>query len=196
MNRTDETLMMAVQSGDLDALGILFERHHAALFGFFCRVTGSRSASEDLTQDVFVRILKYRERYRDQNRFRAWMYRIAQNARIDYYRRRPAPVGVEFADEPASSEPLPQERLEQVEKTQLLEEAFGRLPAEKRELLALARIQGLRHEEIADSFGISVGAVKVRVHRAVRDLRDEFFEVSNRNYPCHVKRCATSLRPS
>ena len=82
--------MRAVRDGDVSQLGQLFERYHARLFEFLNRMTGNRVAAEDLVQDVFVRILKYRGTYRDDGRFETWLFRIARNARADYFRRRRA----------------------------------------------------------------------------------------------------------
>ena len=75
--------MLAVRTGDAGQLGRLFERHHVTLFEFLYRTTGDRTGAEDLVQDVFVRILKYRHTYRDGSSFVTWMYRIARNARAD-----------------------------------------------------------------------------------------------------------------
>src|SRR5688572_29675544 len=96
--------MTAVRSGDLAKLGLLFERYHLPLFDFLARMTGDRTAAEDLVQDIFVRILKYRATFRDDGSFETWLYRIARNARADYFRRR-TPV-----------EPLEGEALDQPEK--------------------------------------------------------------------------------
>src|SRR5215510_1283143 len=85
---TDEALMTAVREGDLAKLGLLFERHHANLFDFLTWMTGNRGVAEDLVQDIFVRILKYRATYRDGGSFETWLYRIARNARADYFRAR------------------------------------------------------------------------------------------------------------
>src|SRR5499427_3869552 len=87
MVETDENLMMAVKNGDVDKLGQLFDRHHRRLFDFFARMTGSRSIAEDLVQDVFFRMLKYRETFRKESHFKAWMFHIARNARFDYYKK-------------------------------------------------------------------------------------------------------------
>ena len=78
--------MLAVTT-DTSELRLPFDRHHRALFSFFFRVTGNRSASEDLVQDVFFRILKYRHTYRQEIPFTRWMYRIAINARHDHVRK-------------------------------------------------------------------------------------------------------------
>jgi RNA polymerase sigma-70 factor (ECF subfamily) len=80
MVQSDETLMLAVKNGDTEMFSVLFQRHHPRLFAFFYRMTGDASGSEDLAQDVFVRILKYRSGFDEHNNFRAWMYQIARNA--------------------------------------------------------------------------------------------------------------------
>ena len=87
---TDELLMRAVKHGDVAQLGRLFERHRSAVFNFLARTIGDRAAAEDLVQDVFVRVLKYRHTYRDDHVFSTWLFRIARNARADHYRRQQA----------------------------------------------------------------------------------------------------------
>ena len=69
--------MQAVRDGDVAKLGPLFERYHIPLFDFLARVTGDQTAAEDLVQDTFVRILKYRSTFRDGGRFETWLFRIA-----------------------------------------------------------------------------------------------------------------------
>src|SRR5947199_10008595 len=82
--------MLAVRHGDVAMLGVLFERYHQPLFDFLSRTTGDRAAAEDLVQDVFVRVLKYRATYRDDSCFETWVFSIARHARTDYSRKRPA----------------------------------------------------------------------------------------------------------
>jgi RNA polymerase sigma factor (sigma-70 family) len=99
--------MEAVRNGDLAKLGILFERHHRALFDFLVRMTSSPSTAEDLVQDVFVRVLKYRGTWRGEGRFDTWLFRIARNARADYFRTRPPNAPIDDAAEYPSHAPLP-----------------------------------------------------------------------------------------
>src|ERR1700694_5717387 len=80
--------MEEVRQGDLASLAILFERHHRPLFHFFIHVNGDRELSEDLVQDVFFRMLKYRKSYRPDRSFTAWMYQIARNTQIDSAHKR------------------------------------------------------------------------------------------------------------
>src|SRR5260370_9493927 len=84
---TDVGLMLQVRDGDGETLGVLFERHPAPLYNFYTKLTGDRALSEDLVQEVFLRILRHRKTFRDGTPFRAWIYQIARNARIDHFRK-------------------------------------------------------------------------------------------------------------
>ncbi len=173
---TDNSLMRAVQEGDLGALAILFERHHRPLFNYFAQVSGNRDFSEDLVQDVFFRMLKYRQSYKPDRPFTAWMYQIARNARVDTIRKRKFEVGLGEKEFPSGN--LMDENLKRKQELSLLKRAIDRLPQEKRELLVLSRFQNLKYEEIAAILDCSVGAVKVRVYRAVQALGQIYSELA------------------
>lgn len=171
----DESLMVQVRSGQAGALAELFERHHRSVFGFFHRMTGNREMSEDLVQDVFLRILRYRETYDPRLSFSAWMYGIARNAFIDVMRkRRPEAAWDDQLGESRSPEAPVDERLRVQQETALLQRALLELPADKREVLVLSRYQDLRYEEIGRILGCEPNAVKQRVFRAVRALGEQF----------------------
>src|SRR5882672_64200 len=85
MEQTDKALMLAAKNGDAEQFGVLFDRYHQRLFAFFYRL-GSGAASEDLVQEVFLRMLKYRNTFRADSEFKAWMYGIARTVRIDRFR--------------------------------------------------------------------------------------------------------------
>lgn len=168
--------MQAVGDGDLGGLAILFERHHRALFNYFVHVNGNRDLSEDLVQDVFFRILKYRKSYRPDRSFTAWMYQIARNAHVDSIGKRKFEVAL--GDREFASSGHMDEKLKRQQEISLLKKALARLPLDKRELLVLSRYQNLKYEEIASILGCDVGAVKVRVYRAVRALSQIYFELA------------------
>lgn len=187
----DDRLMTAVRQGDVSQLGVLFERHHRALFSFFVRLTGDRQASEDLVQEVFFRILKSRGTYQPGTQFRTWMFRIARSAHIDRFRTRPREVEVpDDLPEPASPAPLPAVAFERAEQAALLRRALAMLPPEKREVLVLSRFQDLRYQEIGDILGCEEGAVKVRVFRAMRALRTAYLALIGA--PAHARSPAPS----
>jgi len=196
MAETDENLMIAVRDGEVSQLGVLFDRHHRALFDFFSRMTGNAAVAEDLVQDVFFRILKYRATFRNESRFKAWMFHIARNARVDHFKKHQAETSMPENSEDAvpSHTPLPGHRLEEEQQTLLLHCALLRLPPEKREVLVLSRYQEMKYEQIAEITGCEVGAVKVRVYRALKELREIFFKLSSERLPCDVKKSETNLR--
>ena len=180
--------MLAVRDGDVDRLSVLFERYHRRLYEFFRRMNAERSTAEDLVQDVFYRVLKYRHTFRDENLFVPWLYKIARNARFQHHRKR----GVHVPD--AGTTTSPDAEYERDQQAMLLRCAMEQLPDDKREVLVLAWYQDLKYEVIAELLGISVGAVKVRVYRAVRELRDILGKENGENPSCAVKTLKTTLR--
>jgi len=168
---SDEELMSQVRNGIGEMLGVLFERYHVPLFNFYLRLTGDRPMSEDLVQEVFFRILKYRHSYRTDTGFRAWMYQIARNVRFDHLRKRRPETSWEPSMSPAVE---PADTAQQSQESALLHRALLHLGEDKREVLVLSRFQDLKYEEIALLLGCEVGTVKTRVHRALQDLRQIF----------------------
>ena len=176
---TDNELMLRVKDGDVSKLGILFERHHGKLYGFLTRLTDRRDVSEDLLQEVFLRILKYRHTFRGDAPFTAWMYQLGRNVTADHFRksRATSPL-LEAEDRPSEEGNSPSDILEHVERKSLLHLALGKLPADKREVLVLSRFQGLKYEEIGQILQCPVGTVKARVHFALKELRDIYLSLS------------------
>ena len=171
----DSQLMGRVRDGDVALLGDLFERHHQRLFHFFLRLARSRSAAEDLVQEVFVRMLKYRHTFHSESDFVPWMFTLARNAATDSYRARPKELPENpDAPEPSADLPHPIAGLERAEQEAKLRRALGRLSSANRELLLMARFSELKYDQIAGLLGISEGAVKVRVHRAMKELKEAF----------------------
>jgi RNA polymerase sigma factor (sigma-70 family) len=171
---SDHELMLAVRGGELDALGELFERHHGPLFGFLVKFTGNRAAAEDITQVAFERMLKYRHTYRDEGSFTAWMYHLARRCASDHFRKANA---APHATDPVDLQDHPDERPHAGETAStgddyaLLHTALARLDRGDREVLLLSRFQELSFAEIAGILECSVGAAKVRAHRALQELR-------------------------
>ncbi|MGN8224207.1 RNA polymerase sigma factor [Gracilimonas sp. BCB1] len=171
---SDKALMMKVKNGDLDKLGLLFERYNRPLFSFFYRMCKEAELCEDLVQSVFERILKYRETYTGDGKFTTWMFSIARNAHIDHFRKQQREgISVEIDEERME---VDQEEAKAVinkkEKKELLEIALGRLDEDKREIIVLSRFEGLKYKEIADILDTTEGAIKVKMFRAMKELKD------------------------
>jgi RNA polymerase sigma-70 factor (ECF subfamily) len=138
-------------------------------------LTRERSVAEDLVQEVFVRILKYRGTFQADSEFTPWMFKLARNAATDLWRARPKELPHEpDAPEPAAPLAHPVDALHEDERRRRLARALESLPPEKRELLLLARFSEMRYDEIGELLGASVGAIKVRVHRAMKELKTAF----------------------
>jgi RNA polymerase sigma factor (sigma-70 family) len=171
----DEDLMLQVRDGAGETLGVLFDRYQTPLFNFYSKLTGDRALSEDLVQEVFLRILKYRQSYRPGTPFRAWIYQIARNARVDHFRKFPRQTALE----PEMLPPvIPTDSAQEQQEVELLRRALGQLPAEKREILLLCRFQELKYEEIASLLGCELNTVKTRLHRALQELRKAFHQLA------------------
>ena len=172
--------MAAVGAGEVQKLAVLFERHHRGLFRYFLSMNRNRELSEDLVQDVFFRMLRYRASYDSAQSFTAWMYQIARNASVDQaQKRRGEVVGIdEFTDHRPDAKPGPEEQASHGQNVRLLREALDRLPADKREILVLSRFEGMKYDELAAVLGCEVGTVKVRVYRAMRALEQAYLSIS------------------
>ena len=175
---SDTALMMKVKDGDTEKLGLLFERHSKSLFGFFYRMTRRSDISEDLTQNVFMRMLAYRHTYTGEGQFKTWMYRIARNVLSDHHRNdkkmgeRDELVNLdELAPGDTDTISETDQDPENKDQIQLLWHAMGKLEKTKREILIMNRYQGLTYREIAEIMKSSESAVKVKAFRAMNDLR-------------------------
>jgi RNA polymerase sigma-70 factor (ECF subfamily) len=167
---TDEQAMLAVKNGNLDKASILYERYKNRVYGFFLRRGADSETAEDLSQQVFYRMLQYKESYREGNLFAAWLFRIARNLLSDYYlsesKRKHTDLSALKQYQSDATE-----RMEAEEQREQLRNALGQLPDDQREVLLLSRYEELRYEEIGQLMGISVANVKVKVHRAIKQLR-------------------------
>lgn len=175
---TDEMIMEAVKNGDLQQASVLFERYHKRIYNFLARMTMDRTAAEDLTQNVFVRMIRYRTSYREGAKFQSWIYQVARNIFSDHYQetrnRRHGFVDVEKIQE-AMADSDETEILN--EREELLHRSLAKLDPDQRELLILTRFQHMKYEEVATIMDTTVANIKVKVHRAIGKLREYYFEM-------------------
>jgi len=174
---SDEYIMEAVKNGDLQQATILFDRYNKRIFNFLARMASDREIAEDLTQNVFLRILKYKHTYNPEMKFQSWIYQMARNGFADHYRQqkqRPVKLEAEKIMDHLSDE---LDAMEQEENEKKLIRALAQLPDDYRELLVLTRFQHLKYEEVAGFLNMTVSNVKVKVHRAIGQLRENYFEL-------------------
>lgn len=172
--------MMKVKQGDLDKLGLLFERYNRPLFSYFYRMCREPQLSEDLVQSVFERMLKYRGTYSGSGAFTTWMFSIARNAHIDHYRKiqRNGETSHFNEEQLESASPEYGDLNEQNSKKLILEKALDLLDEDKREVIILSRYEGLKYQEIAEIQQTTEGAIKVKMFRAMKELKDVVLKLS------------------
>jgi RNA polymerase sigma-70 factor (ECF subfamily) len=175
---TDEVIMEAVKSGNLQQATLLFERYNRRIFNFLARMTMDRALAEDLSQNVFLRMIKYRNSYREGARFQSWIYQIARNVFSDHYQAHKNKYS-DFVDVDNIKDNMPdhEETETQDEKEVLLHRSMARLSNDQREVLVLTRFQQMKYEEVAALMDTTVANIKVKVHRAIIKLREYYFEM-------------------
>ena len=176
-NLTDEAIMLKVVNGQVEQLGLLFERYHVRLYNFYLRQVNDQDLSRDLTQNTFERVLKYKHTYRAEMPFKAWFYQIARNVKTDHYKKH---------KESRPIDEIPYERnlrlseedhsLEKKEQLKLLQDALQRLPEDKREILIMSQLEEMEYAQIAETYQITENHARVRVHRALKALKDVFYK--------------------
>ncbi|AYA38907.1 RNA polymerase sigma factor [Hymenobacter oligotrophus] len=174
--------MLQVKEGQVDKMGLLFERYHRPLFAFFYHSSGNSTTSEDLVQTVFYRMLKYRHTFTGEGEFRTWMYHLARNVLADAAKKnKPSAHHHDVADyaEKIAGGTAADASLHKEQEVDLLHKAMARLSADQREVLVLSRFQELKYEQIAQLLDTTVGAVKVRAHRALNQLKNIYLTLEN-----------------
>jgi len=151
---------------DIQQAAAIFERHHLVVFRFLRRATGDTSSAEDLTQDVFLRVVRGLDRYEDRLRERAWVFRIARNVLLDRHRRI-GRAGLDLSLEAARHVAVEGSQASSV----ALQEALDSLREEEREAFLLREVAGLGYEEIGPIVEATPDAVRMRIYRARSALR-------------------------
>jgi RNA polymerase sigma-70 factor (ECF subfamily) len=186
----DEALMQDYAKGNVRAFEELLVRHRQPLFGYLCRMLGNRELAEDTLQEVFIRLINSRGRYKKSAKFSTWLYKIAHNLCIDVFRResfrkteslsQPAVSvnGEEMSlhDTIPSANPGPHEAFARQQFSEILKGCISRLSPEQREVFVLRQYQNLSFQEIADATRTTESTVKSRMRYALNNLRAMLIE--------------------
>jgi RNA polymerase sigma factor (sigma-70 family) len=170
----DNNLMLKVKAGELDKMGLLFERYQKTIYSFMYHSTYQAALSEDLVQNLFYRMIKYRHTYAGDGEFKTWMYFLARNVINDHYRKKTKLVYNDDIGKAGShlvEEKSADDDLMKTQQNEELRKAVARLSDEAREIIVLSKYQELSYKEIAEIVETTEGNVKVKVHRAIGELR-------------------------
>ena len=181
----DVQLMLRVRNGDDAAFEQLVAGYQDRLIAVFFHMLGNRTVAEDLTQDVFLRVYRARERYKPTAKFSTWLFRIANNLasnkrrRAGYAREVPLTVNDSQAPEPATrdrelaenSALMPTRQLDHRELRDHVKQALESLNDRQRMAVLLSKFEGMCYADISDSMGLSQQAVKSLLSRARENLK-------------------------
>jgi len=169
-------LLQRFARGEIEAFETLVRQFQGDIYAWIVRIVRDPGIAEDLTVETLWRVYRGRHQFRPEGNFGAWARRIATNLAIDYLRRK-RPEDTLLAEPAGSPQP---DRMIQQETREKIQLAFRRLPAKLQVPAMLALVEERSYEEIADALGTSVGAVKQRVFRAVRMLRERLTKLGVR----------------
>jgi RNA polymerase sigma factor (sigma-70 family) len=168
--KSDEALMLAYQRGDAAAFESLYGRHKDGLFAFLFRHCPRAAIVEELAQETWMAVIKAAKRYRSDALFRTWLYQIAHNRQVDFWRR---PDNRHRALEGLLEEPVTSGLDDSNDELRRrLMNAIGGLPGEQRDVLLLQE-QGFSQAEIAEITGALAETVKSRLRYARKQLRQQ-----------------------
>jgi RNA polymerase sigma-70 factor (ECF subfamily) len=169
---TERALLKRAKAKDPAALGELYDQYAPKMYAYIYRRVGDAALAEDLTSELFLRVLKAVQNERAwRDSFVAWLYRIAHNLVVDAYRRRPPP-SVAIDDLPLESDlGDPVEMVQEDADRARLQAALGKLTSDQQQVLALRFGEGLTAKETAQVVNKTTGAVEAMQHRALAALR-------------------------
>jgi RNA polymerase sigma-70 factor, ECF subfamily len=174
----DAALMLRYRNGDLQAFEMLYRRHKGALYRYLQRLCRSRDVADDLFQEVWGKVIASRERYEVRAQFNTFLFRIAHNCAVDYFRRAGRQRIGQTDDVMALSEELPGSDVlrpdvaaAESELRRSFKQALEQLPAEQRDVFLLYEESGLNLEEIGKITGVAMETAKSRLRYALGKLR-------------------------
>ena len=172
---SDQDLVAQLQAGDLDALGILYERYRLLVYRAAYKVTRDHQAAEDVIQECFLRVYRYADSIDPQRPLRPWLYWVAVNRACDWYGRTRNGRVVDLDQVTrwleVTQDPLPEQQVELRDMTSRLLDSLQALDAKQRAVIVLYYLCSLSLKEVAQVVGCPEGTIKSRLHYARENLR-------------------------
>jgi RNA polymerase sigma-70 factor (ECF subfamily) len=169
---TDAELVTASLAGDLSAFDTLVERHRRNVYHVCYRFVGNHEDASDLTQDVFLRAFRALRHFKGQSSVGTWLYRIAVNVSLNRVSvKAPESEPIDARQHVDTRSDTPPERMLRDERAARVRAAIAKLPRKQRASLILRMYHEMSHQEIAETLGSTVGAVKANVFHGLRNLK-------------------------
>jgi RNA polymerase sigma-70 factor (ECF subfamily) len=170
----DEYFMKKVKEGSTLFLSTLYDRHHAALYKYIYFIVKNENLTKDILQDTFIRIFKYKESFKDHMKFKPWLFTIARNLAYNSGK-----IKVDQASGEIKEDFEEMNLWEMKEHKIHLDAALSNMDPQKRELISMQYFQHMNYEEISELLDLTVNNVRVKMHRALNELKKEYVKLSN-----------------
>ena len=182
----DSKSILGLQSGNLEALGVLYDRHRGLVFRTALAITGDAEAAADLLQEVFLRLHRFASHIDSGRPLEPWLYRMTTNLSYTWVKRhnrllRPLEDVSDWIT--GNRKDIPAVRLEINESWRQIQQALSTLPLSHRGVVVLYYIDDLSIQEIAEILEIPVGTVKSRLHYSRQALRKSLDLLQNKAFP-------------
>ena len=177
VNESESDLIALACEGNADAFGALYEKYIDQIYNYIYYRTSNGKDAEDICSRVFIRALNHIERYEDRGYpFSAWLYRIAHNLVVNWYRDSERTDEISLLDQypPPTVDGSVEESIEKMDETDRLLGIINDLPEDRKELLVLKHVEGLTNYEIGEIMDRTEGAIKALYHRTLETLRDDY----------------------
>lgn len=181
--KEDEELIKKAQNRNPEAFGLLYDRYQPAIYRFILLKISNKASTEDLTHQVFLNAWQNIENYQIQGfPFSSWLYRIARNAVIDYYRTDKKNLNLENIEEVTAVDNL-EDKIDQEFGLNIIKAALKELPEEQESIIIMKFVEEMTNKEIAAALGKSEGAIKTAQHRCLKNIK----EIINGKYNGKIK---------
>lgn len=178
---TDEGIIKQVQNGNIEAYGLLIERYKNLIFNLIFKYTNCYEDSQDIAQEVFIKVYKQIHTFKYQSKISTWLYRIATNSCIDWDRkRRKEWNNISLVDEMAADhDEGPEAQIIFSEQKEFIRDIINKMPEKYKLLLILYHFQDLKYKEISEILDIPEKTIETRLYRARKHIKKEV-EMMNR----------------
>jgi RNA polymerase sigma factor (sigma-70 family) len=175
--------MSLVINGEVDKMGILYERYKMAVYAYFFKLTcGDQQSSEDLVHTVFYRAIRYKFSFTGEGSFAKWLFRIARNAGLDHNKKARNSFCHDINTGTSVTDISFETDFEKNEELEILDRAMKKLAPEERELIVLGKIDCLKYRDIAQLLGTTEGNIRIRMFRILKKLKDIYENIEKVRY--------------
>lgn len=176
--KTDDQLMAQIEQGSSEAFQVLFDRHSGKILGYAKKLLGSKERAEEVSQEIWIKVVKLAAQYRSENHFKAWTMTMTKNHCLNILRKDGRIVFVEEVRDLVENETkmLFEKKFFSQFSMEAVSQAIDELPEKQRVALTILLTEEASYEEIAEQMNASLGAVKTMIHRGRKALQEKLRE--------------------